>query len=80
MLNRVVYAASEVEYGLAMDELRKFKHELAVSAEQKPEQWAQSKFNKDRWGRLNNNAIESWKNWMRSLRCMPIPWLVTGHI
>ena len=45
-----------------------------------PERWAQSKFKKDRWGRLNNNAIESWNNWMLSLRSMPIPWLVIGHI
>jgi len=30
MLNRVAYAASEVEYGLAMDQMRKFRRELAV--------------------------------------------------
>ena len=30
MLNWVAYAASEAEYGLAMDELRKFRRELAV--------------------------------------------------
>jgi len=28
MLNRVAYAASAAEYGLAMDELRKFKCKL----------------------------------------------------
>jgi len=56
-----------------MDELRKFKSELAVWVERnEPERWAQSKFNKDTWDRLNNNAIESWNNWMQSLRSMPI--------
>jgi len=30
MLNRVAYAASEAEYGLAMDELRKIKRQLAI--------------------------------------------------
>ena len=45
-----------------------------------PERWAQSKFKKERWDRLNNNAIESWNKWMLFLRCMPIPWLVIGHI
>ena len=25
---------------------------------------------------MNNNAMESWNNWMRSLRIMPIPWLL----
>ena len=81
MLNRVAYAASAAEYGIAMDELRKFQRELAVWVEDnEPERWAQSKFLKDRWGRLNNNAIESWNKWMRSLRSMPIPWLIVGHI
>ena len=81
MLNRVAYAASEVEYGLAMDEMRKFRRELAVWVERnEPERCAQAKFKKERWGTLNNNAIESWNKWMLSLRCMPIPWLVIGHI
>jgi len=63
MFNKVAYAASEVEYGLVMDDLRKCKCELAGWVERnEPEQWAQSKFKKDRWGRLNNNAIQSWKN------------------
>jgi len=29
---------------------------------------------------LNNNVVESWNNWMRSLRQMSIPWLVSGHL
>jgi len=81
MLNRVAYAASEAEYGLAVEELRKFKRELAMWVERnESERWVQAKFRKERWGRLNNNAIESWKNWMRSLRSMPVPWLVMGHL
>jgi len=41
MLNRVAYAASVVEYGLAMDELRKFKRQLAVWVEEnEPERWS----------------------------------------
>jgi len=63
MLNRVAYAASEAEYGVALEELRKFKHELAVWVERNElERWVQAKFRKERWGRLNNNAIESWNN------------------
>jgi len=30
MFNRVAYAASVAEYGLAMEELRKFKRELGI--------------------------------------------------
>jgi len=60
MLNRVAFTASVAEYGLAMDELRKFKRESAMWMEQNElERWVQSKFTKDGWGRLNNNAIES---------------------
>ena len=44
-----------------------------------PERWAQAKFTKDRWARLNNNANESWNNWMCYLRSMPILWLVMEH-
>ena len=41
MLNRVAYTASEAKYGLAMDELRKIKCELAVWVERnEPERWA----------------------------------------
>jgi len=54
MFNKVAYAASEAVYGLAMDELGKFKPELAIWVEwNEPERWAQSNFKKDRWGRLN---------------------------
>ena len=44
------------------------------------DQWAQSHFKKERWGKLNNNAVESWNNWMRKLRAISIPWLVIGHL
>ena len=40
----------------------------------------QSKFTKERWGKLNNNPVESWNNWMCALRQMSIPCLVSGHI
>ena len=69
MFNRVVYTAIAAEYGQALEELRHYKRELAQWVEDnEPEYWAQSKFNKDRWGKLNNNPIESWNNWMRALR------------
>ena len=45
-----------------------------------PERWAQSKFTKERWGKLNNNPIESWNNWMCRLRQMSIPCLISGHL
>ena len=46
-----------------MDEMRKFRRELAVWVERnEPERWAQLKFKKERWGRLDNNAIGSWNN------------------
>ena len=81
MFNHEAYAPSSVEYSIAMDEMQKFKPELVEWVEKnEPERWVQSKFTKERWGRLNNNAIESWNNWMRSLRTMTIPWLVIGHL
>ena len=81
MFNRVAYAPSLVEYGIAMDDNRTFKRELAEWVEKnEPERWVQSKFTKEMWGRLNNNAIESWNNWMHFLRRMTIPWLVIGQL
>jgi len=39
------------------------KRELAIWIEEnEPECWAQSKFTKERCGKLNNNPVESWNN------------------
>ena len=81
MFNRLAYATTKAEYDGAWEELRKFKRQLAEWVDgNKPEQWAQSKFSKDRWGKLNNNLVESWNNWMRKPRSLSIPWLLIGHI
>jgi len=81
MFNHIAYATTAAECDSAMDELRKFKRELAVWVERNdPQHWAQSKFKKEMWGKLNNNPIESWNNWMRKSRVMSIPWLVLGHL
>ena len=81
VFNKIAYAPTGVEYGVAVEEIRKYKSQLAAWVKRnEPEQWAQSKFTKERWGRLNNNAVESWNNWMCSLRRMSIPWLISGHI
>ena len=81
MFNRIAYATTLTEYDSAMDELRRFKRELAVWVEENgPQHRVQSKFKKERWGKLNNNPIESWNNWMRKLHVMSIPWLVLGHL
>ena len=40
----------------------------------------QSEFLKEMWGKLNNNPIESWNNWMCALRQMSIPSLMSGHL
>jgi len=40
----------------------------------------ETKFGKEHWGRLSNNVIESWNNWMRHLCLMPVPWLVSGRL
>ena len=45
---------------LSLCELRKYRQELASWIEEnEPERWVQSKFIKERWGKLNNNPIES---------------------
>jgi len=63
MFNRVAYAATMVEYELALGELRKYKRELASWVEKsEPERWVQSKFSKEMWEKLNNNPIENWNN------------------
>jgi len=81
MFNRVAYATIAAEYDCALDEMRRFKRELALWVEKnEPQRWAQSKFKKERWGKLNNNPMESWNNWMRKLRAMSIPWLLLGHL
>jgi len=81
MFNRVVYEVTGAEYGQALEELRQFKQELARWVEDnEPESWAQSKFGKERWGKMNNNPIESWNNWIRGLRKMSLPCLISGHL
>jgi len=81
MLYRVVYAPTAAEYNVALEELRCYKSELGAWVDgNEPEQWTASKFGKERWGRMNNNVIESWSNWMRRLRPMPIAWFVNGHL
>ena len=63
MFNRMAYATTVAKYDSGMDELRRFKRELAVQVEENdPQHWAQSKFKKERWGMLNNNPVESWNN------------------
>jgi len=80
MLYRVAYAPTLGEYNAAVQELRAYQPKLAQWInDNEPEQWVEVKFRKERWGRLNNNVIESWNNWMRHLRPMPVPWLVSGH-
>ena len=66
MLYRVAYAPTAVEFNVALYELRGYKGELGAWVDDnEPEQWPASKFEKERWGRMNNNVIESWNNWMR---------------
>jgi len=63
MFNRVAYATIAAEYDCALDEMRRFKRKLALWVEKnKPQRWAQSKFKKERWVKLNNNPMESWNN------------------
>ena len=81
MFNRVVYAPTAVEYGQASEELRQCKRELARWVEDNElERWAQSKFTKEKWGKLNNNQIKSWNNWMCRLKLMSIRWLISVHL
>jgi len=56
MLCRVAYATTLGQYNDAMQELSVYKPELAQWVnDNEPEQWAEAKFRKERWGRLNNN-------------------------
>ena len=72
---------TKVEYECVLEELKKFKRQLAEWVERnEPEQWAQLKFSKERWGKLSNNPAESWNNWMRKLRPLSISWLLMGHM
>ena len=81
MFNRLTYAPTGPEYEVALGELRHYKVELARWVEDnEPERWVQSKFTKERWGKLNNNPAESWNNWMCGLRQMSIPSLISGHL
>jgi len=60
MFYRVTHAPIVGEYNVTLDEMRFYKAELATWVEEnEPEQWATSKFTKERWGRMNNNVIES---------------------
>jgi len=58
MFNHVAFATTATEYDGAIEELRRYKCELAIWVEKnEPKCWAQSKFPKDRWGKLNNNPV-----------------------
>lgn len=49
VFNRIAYTPTGVEYGVAVEELRKYKPQLAAWVERnEPERWAQSKFIKQR--------------------------------
>jgi len=49
VFNRIAYAPMGFEYGVAVEELRKYKPQLAAWVERnEPECWAQSKFTKER--------------------------------
>ncbi|XP_073130790.1 uncharacterized protein [Henckelia pumila] len=37
-----------------------------------PENWANSLFLGERWGVINNNIVESWNNWVKPARHLPI--------
>ena len=57
---RVAYASTMGECNVTLDELRCYKAELGTWVEDnEPKQWAASKYTKERWGRMNNNLIES---------------------
>ena len=73
MFYRVAHAPTVGEYNVALEEMRCYKAELATWVEENElGQWVASKLTKERWGRMNNNVIESWNNWMRHLRPMPV--------
>ena len=60
LFSRFAYATTKVEYEGVLDELRKYKRELAECIEKnEPKQWAQSKFGKEWWWMLNINSMES---------------------
>ena len=68
MLYRVAYALTLGEYNVVVQELKAYKPESAQWInDNEPEQWAETKFRKERWGRLNNNVIESWNIWIQRL-------------
>ena len=65
VLYRVAYSPTIREYNVALQELRSYKFELLKWVEDnEPRQRAESKFQKEHWGRLNINVIESWNNCM----------------
>lgn len=78
---RIAYAPPAAKYNVALEELRGYKEELGAWVDNnEPEQWATSKFGKEKWDRMNNNVIESWNNWMRRLWLMPVSWLVSVNL
>jgi len=73
VFNRIACALMGVEHGVAVEELRKCKKQLAAWVEHnEPERQAHSKFTKKRWRRINNNAMERLNKLMCSLRRMSI--------
>lgn len=60
ILYGVVYAPTAVECNVAVKGLQEYKAELSAWVDDnEPKQWAALKFGKGRWGKINNNVIES---------------------
>ncbi|XP_073138898.1 uncharacterized protein [Henckelia pumila] len=80
VLKKAAYAPSRHEFDEHINQITE-SMPLAIEfiVNSSPENWANALFLGKRWGIINNNMAESWKNWVKVARYLPIVSLV-DHI
>ena len=72
VLKNAAYAPTFAEFEKHMEKiLSNLKEADKFIRDSKPETWANSLFQGDRWGIVNNNIAESWNSWIKDARSMP---------
>lgn len=77
VLKKAAYTPSRHEFTQHIKSLTDsmpLAQEFLVSSS--PENWANSMFLGERWGVINNNIVESWNNWVKPARYLPIVGMV----
>ncbi|XP_073137618.1 uncharacterized protein [Henckelia pumila] len=80
VLKKAAYAPSRHEFDEHINQITEsMPLDIEFIVNSSPENWANALFLGKRWGIINNNMVESWNNWVKAARYLPIVSLV-DHI